>query len=103
MRLLLLLLLASVLMAQDKPKPDPKPPVLSDKSQKDFFKARSEAQAAHADAEKATQTEKDKMAIFQSAINSMQKECGDAFLFQVTSSDDTVCVPKPPAPKGPAK
>jgi hypothetical protein len=94
-------------IGQQAPKPpepakpaEKKVPVLSDKVQKDFFKAKSDLQAAGDEARQAQQNIQQKQQAFQAVVGEVNKACGDAFTAQIEArSGDLQCVAKPPEPE----
>lgn len=95
-----LLLATSVAFAQDKPKPAPKPPVLTDTEKLAYFKAHDELLAASQNAQAANQTATQKQAAVQDAVKALSDACGKDFAPSADAKGDLVCVANPvPAKK----
>ena len=87
---LTLLFLASAAFAQDKPKEQPKTPavpVISDKQQKDFFKAK----AAVADAQAQLSNAQNNLS---AQVNGLMAFCGPTAGLQLDPTGDLVCISK---------
>lgn len=67
-------------------------PVVSDKLQKDFFKASAEFQGAQTAVTQATTTAQQKQAVLQTAVKDITDVCGADYHPEVNAAGDPVCV-----------
>jgi hypothetical protein len=81
----LVFLCSVVLLAQEKPKP----PVVTDAHQKEFFKHQSQLIQIQSQLAQAQQA-------VQNAAAAMQKDCGEKYVLQLDQkTGDAICVEKP--------
>lgn len=97
------LICVTAVAQQTKPAEPVKPPVISDKMQKDYFKAQSEVQAAQHQSEQIGQVVQQKQAALQAVIKDITAACGTGFHPEVNTAGDLVCVATPEPTMAPEK
>lgn len=104
---LILFIVAFPAFAQAPKAPAKTPPVISDKLQKDFFKASSEFQGAQSQVTQATSVAQQKQAAVQAAVKAITDACGVDYHPEVNATGDPVCVetkkPEPAKVEAPKK